>query len=84
MIEIGCALRVSSYTCVKDEIKARRNEHGSYEDQIKLVYIGRYDYLIPKDGFGYDTVDRFVKSSLNIVNTEPFRYTKRNGKYRVK
>ena len=83
MIEIGCAVRVSSYHCVKDEITARRNEQGSYSDQIKLVYIGRHDYLIPKNGFGYDTVDRFVKSSLNIVSTESFRYIKKNGRYRV-
>ena len=83
-IEIGCAIKVSSYHCVRDEIKARRNEQGDYSDQIELVYIGRYDYLIPKDGFGYDTIDRFVKSSLNIVSSEPVRYIKRNGRYRVK
>lgn len=84
MIEIGCAVRVSSFVCVRDEIKARQNEQGKYEDQVELIYIGRHDYLIPKSGFGYDTVQRFVKSSLNIGEAEPYRYVKKNGRYHVR
>ena len=83
MIEIGAMVRVSSLLCVKDEIMARKNEHGDYSDQLELVYVGRYDYLKPKAGFCLDTVHRFVKSSLNIQDAQVFRFIKRRGKYHV-
>jgi len=83
MIEIGVMVRVSSFLCVKDEIKARKNEHGNYSDQLELIYVGRYDYLKPKAGFDIDTVHRFVKSSLNIQESQAFRFIKRRGKYHV-